>query len=69
MTRQRIRPSLKRSVYHECEHCGDTTKRGGYDDDYFHKNVIPAMECKSCGKSAPETYRPLATKYPEGMTV
>ncbi|RUL86884.1 Rne/Rng family ribonuclease [Tautonia sociabilis] len=22
MTRQRIRPSLKRSVYHECEHCG-----------------------------------------------
>ncbi|MEW4571052.1 Rne/Rng family ribonuclease [Tautonia sp. JC769] len=22
MTRQRIRPSLKRSVYHECDHCG-----------------------------------------------
>ena len=57
------------SATYECEHCGDTTKGGGYDDDYFHKNVIPAMECKSCGKSAPETYRPLATKYPEGMTV
>ena len=24
MTRQRIRPSLKRSVYHECPHCGGT---------------------------------------------
>jgi Zn ribbon nucleic-acid-binding protein len=48
---------------YECEHCGATDKGYGYDDDNFHRNVIPAMTCKKCGKKAPDTYRPLATKY------
>lgn len=48
----------------ECEHCGHTEHLGtGYDDDNFHRNVIPAIECGSCGKPAPENYRPLATKH------
>jgi len=52
-----------------CEHCGFEKKSGGYDDDNFHRNVIPLMKCDSCGKAADENYRPLSTKYPEGMQV
>jgi hypothetical protein len=48
---------------YECEHCGNIEKGNGYDDDNFHRNVIPKMTCKKCGKSSPETYRPLAPKY------
>ena len=44
-------------------------KASGYDDANFHKNVIPAMVCEKCGKTADESYRPLSTKYPEGMQV
>lgn len=53
---------------YECEHCGhETEKTRGYDDQNFHQNVIPKMECDKCGKTAAEDYRPLTTKYPEGM--
>ena len=48
----------------ECEHCGHTElNKYGYDDDNYHRNVIPMMICKSCGKTALNSYRPLATKY------
>lgn len=53
----------------ECEHCGYTAVRWGYDDANFHRNVIPAMKCSKCGKVADENYRALSTKYPEGMEV
>ncbi|HKJ34276.1 MAG TPA: hypothetical protein VJ945_01410 [Flavobacteriaceae bacterium] len=52
----------------ECEHCGHIEKNvSGYDDANFHQNVIPKMECKECGKTSGDDYRPLTTKYPEGM--
>jgi predicted RNA-binding Zn-ribbon protein involved in translation (DUF1610 family) len=54
---------------YECEHCGFTKEDGGYDDAYFHNEVIPKMVCPKCGKTADESYRPLATKYPEWMEV
>lgn len=50
---------------YECEHCGDTEKRSGYDDSYFHRVVIPEMRCKKCNKQASEKYRPLKTKCPD----
>jgi len=54
-------------------HCGHTQKlSGGYDDDNFHRNVIPAIKCEACGQTAadsPTEFRPLATKYPPGMIV
>ena len=50
------------AVY-ECEHCGEMETGYGYDDDNFHRNVIPKMECKECGKTAPKDYRPMGTKY------
>lgn len=54
---------------YECEHCGHTLKGRGYDDANFNNNVIPAMTCPKCGKTAPDNYRPLATKYPEGYQI
>ena len=54
---------------YECEHCGETHKSRGYDDAYFHQKVIPNMKCKKCGKKADEDYKPLQTKYPEGMQI
>ncbi len=57
------------TAIYECEHCGNTHKGTGYDDSYFHKHVIPEMTCKSCGKKADETYRPLATKYDDSQVV
>lgn len=48
----------------ECEHCGHEDKlMSGYDDDNYHRNVIPNFECPECRKKSPESYRPLTTKY------
>lgn len=52
-----------------CEHCGYEEKRYGYDDTYFHREVIPNMKCKQCGKIAPKDYEPIPTKYPDSKTV
>ena len=57
------------SAIFECEHCGAEEKHNGYDDANFHSNVIPDLACKKCGKKAKDTYRPMATKYPEGMCI
>jgi len=54
----------------ECEHCGNIEENvSGYDDSYFHKNVIPEMQCKKCDKKASENYRPLTTKYRDNQIV
>lgn len=36
-----------------CEHCSAINEKmpPGYDDTNYHKNVIPKMICKSCGKN------------------
>jgi len=52
-----------------CEHCNEEENGSGYDDSYFHNEVIPKRKCKKCGKSADENYRALATKYPDGMQI
>ncbi|MDP1183198.1 hypothetical protein, partial [Klebsiella pneumoniae] len=53
-----------------CEHCSATQKlNDGYDDDFFHRNVIPSIKCKSYDKAAPEDYRPLQTKYDASVTI
>lgn len=54
---------------YECEHCGYEKEGSGYDDAFFHNNVIPDMKCPKCGKKAGKDYRPLAPKYPEGMQI
>ena len=57
------------TAIYECEHCGHEVESGGYDDANFHNNVIPGFECEECGKTAPDDYRPLTTKYPEGFSI
>lgn len=57
------------TAIYKCEHCGATEKGSGYDDSYFHNNVVPAMKCEQCGKQADKTYVPQATKYPDWQTV
>lgn len=57
------------TAIYECEHCGHTRKASGYDDSHFHHKVIPSWTCAKCGKKAPENYRPLTTKYPDGFTI
>lgn len=50
---QKITQSHRRdfTAIYECQLCGHTQKGSGYDDAYFHENVIPAMTCGECGKS------------------
>lgn len=58
------------SAIMECDHCGHIEKLvGGYDDDFYHRSVIPQMECEKCGKTAGDDYRPLSTKYAAGEIV
>lgn len=52
-----------------CEHCGHEHEGSGYDDAYFHQEVIPEKKCPECGKKAPEDYRALTTKYPTSKIV
>jgi hypothetical protein len=46
-----------------CGHCKATRESDGYDDDNFHRNVIPKMICKNCGLAEGDDYRPMGTKY------
>jgi hypothetical protein len=69
-----IRDQLRRDLYGtmECEGCGHEQKFVGYDDDNYHRNVVPAIKCESCGKSAADLgveVRPLGTKYPAHQIV
>ena len=54
---------------YECEHCGFSYEGSGYDDRYFHEDVIPQWKCKKCGKKAPIEYQALATKYPDTVII
>jgi DNA-directed RNA polymerase subunit RPC12/RpoP len=68
---KRITDQIRRdfSCIYICEHCGNEEEGGGYDDDHFHRYVIPMMKCVACGKKASEDYRPMGTKYPANQVV
>jgi len=57
-----------RAIY-ICEHCNHEVEMGGYDDSYFHNEVIPTFKCEKCGKIAPDSYRPLTTKYDDNVVI
>ena len=56
-----------------CEGCGNIhPKDSGYDDDYYHENVIPNKKCNKCGESTITLGKPIepqATKYPENYRI
>ena len=57
----------------ECEFCEYTeTNTSGYDDSYYHIEVIPNQKCKKCGESTISSgglVVPQQTKYPEGFQI
>lgn len=50
-----------------CEDCGAEHEAYGYDDSYFHNEVVPKMACKECGHVGSDTV--MEPRYPEGMAV
>lgn len=57
------------TAIYECEHCGHNEEGSGYDDTYFHKEVIPSMICSKCKEKAEGSYRPLTTKYADSEVI
>ena len=61
------------SAIMKCEFCDHEEKdNSGYDDRYYHDNVIPNMKCESCGKSTNSEGGKVdktPTKYPEGFQI
>jgi hypothetical protein len=53
----------------ECESCSTEEERRGYDDAYFHKQVIPDIACSSCGEKSPRDNVPMTPKYNEDQIV
>lgn len=57
----------------ECEFCGNQVmNNSGYDDRYYHDNVIPNIKCPKCGESTVSKggeIERVATKYPEGFQI
>lgn len=61
------------SAIMKCEFCGHEQKNeSGYDDRYYHDNVIPNMKCKACDKSTVGEngiIENTPTKYPENFQI
>ena len=57
----------------KCESCEQEQElTSGYDDVYYHNEVLPNIKCKSCGEStnsAGKEINPKTPKYPEGMQI
>lgn len=57
------------TAVYQCEHCNYEEESTGYDDNFYHQNVIPQMKCKSCGKTADQNYRGLTPKYSQDTVI
>jgi hypothetical protein len=61
------------SALMKCEFCNEESKlHGGYDDRYYHDNVIPNMKCGKCLKSTSSEGGEItrtATKYSDNQIV
>jgi hypothetical protein len=57
----------------KCEFCAHKEmNNSGYDDRYYHDNVIPDMKCEKCGESTNSKGGIIdntPTKYPEGLQI
>ena len=57
----------------KCQFCGhEEVLNDGYDDNYYHTEVIPSFICPECNKSTiseNDTIRAKTTKYPEGYQI
>jgi len=57
------------TAIYECESCGFEKEGIGYDDEYFHQNVVPSLRCGRCEKQAPTDFIPRKPKYDENAIV
>ena len=57
------------TAIYQCEHCDHERQSSGYDDAHFHQNVIPAMKCPECGKSADELTPKTAPDVPAHVVI
>jgi ribosomal protein L37AE/L43A len=57
------------TAIYKCEHCNEERKGTGYDDTFFHENVVPNMGCNVCDKTASEAYKPLTPKYSQDTVI
>jgi len=49
-----------------CEHCGyEMDCKTGYNDEYYHNHVLPAMHCRRCGKNRAGQLQELDERYPD----
>jgi ribosomal protein L37AE/L43A len=55
------------TAIYECDHCGATEEGRGYDDAYFHNEVVPKWKCKECGEVAKPDTPKRQPFYPEGL--
>lgn len=61
------------SAEYTCEGCGNKEiDDSGYDDKYYHENVIPNKKCNNCKESTITLGKPIepqVTKYPEHYVI
>jgi len=61
------------SALMECEFCGhQEMNNSGYDDRYYHDEIIPNMRCSKCGESTISKGGEITktpTRYPEGFQI
>ncbi len=57
------------TAIYQCEHCGHEHEGSGYDDSYFHQEVVPNMKRPECKLISPKTSKPRAPKYRDGVQV
>lgn len=57
----------------QCEFCDNRERlESGYDDDNYHRNVVPNIKCKKCEKSTISekgVIDEVQTRYPEGYQI
>ena len=53
---KKITTQIRNDIYGvlKCEHYGHEVQFTGYDDEYWHNNVLPAKECPECKKKSNE---------------
>lgn len=57
------------TAIYQCEHCDYEKRSSGYDDAHFHQNVIPAMTCPECGKTADESRHTTVPDVPAHVVI
>lgn len=53
----------------KCQECDHEVERVGYDDTFYHHNVIPTMVCSNCGATGCPDDKLTHPDVPEGVVM